>query len=151
MLEKGETPPGIRDDINDKPPDPTMSPPISKLKPVPKPWHSGTNQMSSMMTEANDVYSEGEATTPSRRDLSGERVHSIYQSIGSTPDKSPSVLVEQLFSRDDQIETESTPNGGSGKVDGSLGRKMMKNWRPPPLPTPSLSSPDVSSSTDKAV
>lgn len=55
MLEKGETPPGIRDDINDKPPDPTMSPPISKLKPVPKPWHNEMNESSSLIIDEIDV------------------------------------------------------------------------------------------------
>lgn len=38
MLERGETPPGIRDDINDKPPNPEQPPPQSLMKPLPKPW-----------------------------------------------------------------------------------------------------------------
>ena len=38
MLERGETPPGIRDDIDDSPPDPTHPPPPSRMKPLPKPW-----------------------------------------------------------------------------------------------------------------
>jgi len=38
MLERGETPPGIRTDINDKPPNPKQSPPQSMMKPLPKPW-----------------------------------------------------------------------------------------------------------------
>lgn len=38
MLERGETPPGIRDDINDKAPNPAAPPPPSRLAPPPKPW-----------------------------------------------------------------------------------------------------------------
>ncbi|KAG7667382.1 hypothetical protein Ndes2526B_g04100 [Nannochloris sp. 'desiccata'] len=38
MLERGETPPGIRDDINDKAPNPEQPPPQSLMKPLPKPW-----------------------------------------------------------------------------------------------------------------
>ncbi|PSC69773.1 Peroxisomal membrane PEX14 [Micractinium conductrix] len=41
MLEKGQTPPGIRTDIDDKPPNPNASPPPSKMKPRPKPWERG--------------------------------------------------------------------------------------------------------------
>lgn len=38
MLERGETPPNVRKDINDKPPNPNVAPPAAKLKPRPKPW-----------------------------------------------------------------------------------------------------------------
>ena len=38
MLERGETPPGIRDDINDVPPNPQQPPPASRMKPPRKPW-----------------------------------------------------------------------------------------------------------------
>lgn len=40
MLEKGQTPPGIRDDINDKPPNPSQPPPAARAQPRPKPWES---------------------------------------------------------------------------------------------------------------
>eukprot|EP00890_Picochlorum_soloecismus_P006169 jgi/Picsp_1/6553/NSC_03896-R1_peroxin pex14 len=38
MLERGQTPPGIRDDINDKAPNPQVTPPPARLRPLPKPW-----------------------------------------------------------------------------------------------------------------
>jgi len=38
MLEKGETPPGIRADIVDTPPDPAAPPPPARLAPRLKPW-----------------------------------------------------------------------------------------------------------------
>ncbi|KAI3426836.1 hypothetical protein D9Q98_006783 [Chlorella vulgaris] len=38
MLERGQTPPGIRTDINDRPPDPLALPVEPRLKPRPKPW-----------------------------------------------------------------------------------------------------------------
>lgn len=38
MLDAGLTPPGIRTDIQDKPPNPTQAPSDPKMKPRPKPW-----------------------------------------------------------------------------------------------------------------
>lgn len=38
MLERGDPIPGVRTDIDDSAPDPTASPPASKLAPRPKPW-----------------------------------------------------------------------------------------------------------------
>lgn len=38
MLERGETPPGIRSDINDSPPDPAQPPSEGRLQARPKPW-----------------------------------------------------------------------------------------------------------------
>ncbi len=38
MLEKGQTPPNIREDINDVPPNPSAPPPGARMKPRPKPW-----------------------------------------------------------------------------------------------------------------
>jgi hypothetical protein len=44
MLERGETPPGIRDDINDKPPNPEQPPPPARMTPLPKPWELNLQQ-----------------------------------------------------------------------------------------------------------
>ena len=38
MLEKGETPPNIRTDIMDEPPDPAAVPSSARLQPRAKPW-----------------------------------------------------------------------------------------------------------------
>lgn len=38
MLEKGQTPPGIRTDIDDEPPNPSAPPPGARMQPRPKPW-----------------------------------------------------------------------------------------------------------------
>lgn len=38
MLEKGETPPNIRTDIVDEPPNPSAAPSSARMKPRPKPW-----------------------------------------------------------------------------------------------------------------
>lgn len=40
MLEKGDTPPNIRSDIDDAPPDPTAPPPPPRMQPRPKPWEA---------------------------------------------------------------------------------------------------------------
>jgi hypothetical protein len=44
MLEKGETPPGIRADINDAPPNPDAPQPSARLPRRPKPWESTPSQ-----------------------------------------------------------------------------------------------------------
>jgi hypothetical protein len=59
MLERGETPPGIRDDINDKPPNPEQPPPPARMKPLPKPW------------EQRDIGVGIDATTPVAHNLIG--------------------------------------------------------------------------------
>lgn len=42
MLEQGKTPPGIREDIVDVPPNPLAPPPDARLKPRSKPWERST-------------------------------------------------------------------------------------------------------------
>eukprot|EP00204_Picochlorum_oklahomense_P002086 CAMPEP_0118799666 /NCGR_PEP_ID=MMETSP1161-20130426/1819_1 /TAXON_ID=249345 /ORGANISM="Picochlorum oklahomensis, Strain CCMP2329" /LENGTH=351 /DNA_ID=CAMNT_0006727403 /DNA_START=15 /DNA_END=1070 /DNA_ORIENTATION=- len=126
MLEKGETPPGIRDDIDDKPPEPDMSPPVSKLKPVPKPWHDlepGQDASSSLSVSVRNKADD----TPSRRDLSGERPGSILESAMTPPEKSPSVVMEKQYSKSPMNE---------GFEGSGLGRPASSAWKPPPLPTP---------------
>jgi hypothetical protein len=137
MLDKGEKPPGIRDDINDKPPDPNVSPPISKLKPVPKPWNIEeitTEQSGSSISN----HPEDGHETPSRRDLSGSRPVSIFQSIESAPQKSPSIVVEKTFSGRSSGGDDSSVSKSLEYqlIDGSLGRPMTRAWKPPPLPSP---------------
>jgi len=38
MLERGETPPNVRSDINDQPPNPSQPPPSTRMQPRAKPW-----------------------------------------------------------------------------------------------------------------
>ena len=73
MVSKGITPPNVRTDINDKPPDPTRVPSEPKTKPLPKPWErehslagpldSGIDLQSSasprFSTEASSKSTEG--------------------------------------------------------------------------------------------
>ena len=56
MLEKGETPPGIRTDIQDSPPNPSQPPPPSSLAPRSKPWERNSSQP--------DEPDKGESTAP---------------------------------------------------------------------------------------
>lgn len=48
MLEQGKTPPGIRNDINDKPPDPSQAPSDARLQPRPKPWERAASGAGSL-------------------------------------------------------------------------------------------------------
>ena len=108
MLEQGRPIPGIRDDIDDKPPNPDLSPTVSAIEWQAKPWE----KVSIQEDKAEDVAAEAEDSssgTPrrlfSRRDISGNRPSSsIYESVTKT------------------AETNS-----------------HSPWRPPPLPSASLS------------
>lgn len=138
MLDKGEKPPGIRDDINDKPPDPNVSPPISKLKPVPKPWNIEDIRTEQSGSSISIHPEENGQETPNRRDLSGSRPVSIFQSIESAPKKSPSIVVEKPYSGRSSVGEESSVSKSLEYqlIDGSLGRPMTRAWKPPPLPSP---------------
>lgn len=46
MLERGETPPNVRTDINDKPPNPNQAPPSSHAQPRLKPWEKSGSSSS---------------------------------------------------------------------------------------------------------
>jgi peroxin-14 len=107
MLEQGRPIPGIRDDIDDKPPKPDLSPTVSRMETKTKPWEEG---------RAGEMAGSS-GTTPSRRDLSGERPSgSIFESVTRTPEKHQAVIVEQ---------------------EGAEDRRSP--WRPPPMPMASLS------------
>ncbi len=47
MLEKGETPPNIRTDIMDEPPNPAAVPSSARMKPRAKPWERSAPPASS--------------------------------------------------------------------------------------------------------
>lgn len=103
-----------------------MSPPVSKLKPVPKPWHDlepGQDASSSLSVSVRNKADD----TPSRRDLSGERPGSILESAMTPPEKSPSVVMEKQYSKSPSNE---------GFEGSGLGRPTSSAWKPPPLPTP---------------
>lgn len=57
MLEKGQTPPGIRHDIIDEPPNPSALPSGARLKPRPKPWERAASATDSAAT--NGALSPG--------------------------------------------------------------------------------------------
>lgn len=70
MLERGETPPGIRDDINDKPPNPEQAPPQSMMKPLPKPWEQRQQKQEDGNGGGDVLYGSGMA--PISQDFSTE-------------------------------------------------------------------------------
>lgn len=56
MLERGETPPNVRSDINDKPPDPTIPPPAAQMQPRPKPWERSQSRSPKPNGESLSVF-----------------------------------------------------------------------------------------------
>ena len=112
MLEQGRPIPGIRDDINDKPPNPTVSPTASILQSRSKPWENTGNHgdnAENLKIEIENMEDGGSssgtpARAPTRRDISGNRPSSsIYESVTKTPDTN-----------------------------------SRSPWKPPPIPSPSL-------------
>jgi hypothetical protein len=71
MLERGETPPNVRSDINDQPPNPSQPPPSTRLQPRAKPWER--NQAAPSSPALN-----GEFLKASRRGRGG-----VVCSVGS--------------------------------------------------------------------
>jgi len=110
-----------------------MSPPVSKLKPLPKPWHDQESGYDATHPSASSlaisVNNNSTDDTPSRRDLSGERPGSILESAMTPPEKSPSVVAEKQYKKSPQSQSEGFEGSG-------LGRPTSSAWRPPPLPTP---------------
>lgn len=104
-----------------------MSPPVSKLKPVPKPWQNLVpGQDAEYPSSSLSISVRNKADdTPSRRDLSGERPGSILESAMTPPVKSPSVVMEKQYSKSNE-----------GFEGSGLGRPTSSAWKPPPLPTP---------------
>ncbi len=62
MLEKGQTPPGIRTDILDEPPNPSAPPPGARMQPRPKPWERANG---------SSFSAQGSYPVNSQRALSG--------------------------------------------------------------------------------
>ena len=133
MLEKGQTPPGIRTDINDKPPNPKQPPNESRLKPRPKPWErSGSSEGS-----ADETPTFGSISFENT-DVKGE--HSNSGSPFSAPRQQPSSIYEALSPSADlpgTIADRLSPDKPQQPY-GSLGRPTSKGWKPPPMPQPSL-------------
>ncbi len=85
MLEQGRPIPGIRDDIDDKPPNPDVSPTASAMEWRAKPWES--DHAEDKAGEAEDGSSGTPGRVYSRRDISGNRPSSsIYESVTKTAD-----------------------------------------------------------------
>ena len=134
MLEQGRPIPGIRDDINDKPPNPDMSPTASRMQRRAKPWDTSygvtgieSNDLNDLndLNDVDDLNPLDTAGSSSRRDLSGATPpYSIYESVTKTPDKHRAIVAER-----------ASPSAGAGGRERQGGTPP---WRPPPIPMTSL-------------
>lgn len=130
ILERGETPPGIRTDINDKPPNPEQPPPPARLKARPKPWEKKVSDESIMMrsqdqqqeaqvldtlvTEEQHQESEFVIAKPSQ---------SIFEAATSPSRPSPSVILERLASPTRVINNSQTD--GSSTTPNRITRRPL--------------------------
>jgi hypothetical protein len=169
ILERGETPPGIRTDINDKPPNPEQPPPPARLKARPKPWERKTAE------NIVELESNTAALNQDDKDLLKSELgkpmptQSIFEAATSPSRPSPSVIMERLASpasKPPSLISEGTTirrplpidvnfqdsktieNGGDKGVDAigsaqgsGLGRPSSRGWKPPPIPVPTLTLP----------
>lgn len=108
MLEKGITPPGIRTDINDKPPNPLQPLPEPRAKPLRKPWevngsseedHSRPSQNASDMEESKHVVTNAGmkySTEDEQASASTPRIASYQVSDVSTSAKGSTSPLQAL-------------------------------------------------------
>ncbi|KAL4443228.1 hypothetical protein ABPG75_010965 [Micractinium tetrahymenae] len=105
MLEKGQTPPGIRTDINDKPPNPNAAPPAARMKPRPKPWERGatsslTGSLGGAGGSSSSLGSLGGGSSPwaaGPAAVAGSAAAAAGPAVGAVPSEpagSPSVAVQ---------------------------------------------------------
>lgn len=164
MLEKGETPPGIRTDIDDKAPNPEQAVPTPRM-PVPrKPWERAAaerraagsvaasaagSEASSRAGEAASQPESASVTQPpasvassstDRSPLRGLRsATSIYEAASLPTIAQAGVIAGQLGSAPSSARAEAgaVPSAAAdaSAVDAS---SPLRGWQAPPLPQASL-------------
>eukprot|EP00884_Botryococcus_braunii_P019448 jgi/Botrbrau1/6187/Bobra.0344s0027.1 len=121
MLENGITPPNVRTDIVDTPPNPEQAPPESRLAPREKPWLSSSSSSRPAAPEANTHGVPGLGAGPG---------------LSSGPGPAPAAGLPSM--RD-------APDGSSS------GGALPGGWRPPEIPQRSIPfQQQVGSSQDYA-
>ncbi|BDA46562.1 probable peroxisomal membrane protein PEX14 at N-terminal half [Coccomyxa sp. Obi] len=153
MLEKGQTPPNIREDINDVPPNPSAPPPGARMKPRPKPWERTASEngaaASAFPAAANGAFPAHAGTPgtgPSAAFPPKTRVAVARKDAEQPPARAPWADGGPSFAQ--QVTLPPTPQaGGQGASAGDLpggsgasssGSPAADVWKPPAVPQPSL-------------
>lgn len=129
MLERGQKPPGIRDDINDKAPNPQVSPPPARLKPLPKPWKRDTSSanggpyvgdtsgISGGEEEGSNSFTPA-ATTP-EDDAQSLSISTLVRDVGTSASIFESATSPIRHSRSVIVDKLSPQSRKSGKSEGA--------------------------------
>ncbi|KFM23043.1 Peroxisomal membrane protein PEX14 [Auxenochlorella protothecoides] len=148
MLEKGQKPPGIRTDINDKAPNPTQSVPSPRLAPRRKPWErsvEGPSPASSADGETADTppprgppstsSSTGRPSSEQSPGRSRAAATSIYEAGGVIAGRLGSGSTASPSARSVEPKAPSY----AAVVRDSPDTSDIRGWQPPPMPQPSIS------------
>eukprot|EP00887_Chlorella_sp_A99_P001028 scaffold14.g1028.t1 len=150
MLQRGQTPPGIRTDINDQPPDPEAPPPQPRMKPRPKPWElkhgagslagSAAGGSSGSLASLGSAHAgAGPATAvpaPERRDAAGPAAGAAQQPDPQSPPASArrslaavgSPASHGSFSPSHPVAAESAKGAGSSRSSIDAPRGEAPAW-----------------------
>ncbi|EIE19534.1 hypothetical protein COCSUDRAFT_48772 [Coccomyxa subellipsoidea C-169] len=146
MLEKGQTPPGIRDDIVDVPPNPSAPPPGARMKPRPKPWERAASAPDSPVangafpaTAAVPRTSSAGAFPPATR--AAVPPADVERSPPRAPwaDGGPSFAAQAA-----KPAVKAADQATSAKTAGASGSSSSPPadaWKPPAVPQPSIPRP----------
>lgn len=113
---QGETPPGIRNDINDRPPDPAAEPTPPSTAPRRKPWQQAATADGGNLPAA--LMHLGGATTPQPSPASADRwIRSPPASVGSAKGSSRSAQrMEEARALLEEAAAATSPRGGAADV-----------------------------------
>ncbi|KAK9826884.1 hypothetical protein WJX81_004333 [Elliptochloris bilobata] len=121
MLENGETPPGIRADINDTPPDPAAPPPPARLALRPKPWERAASAGPPPVASMAAAAGAAPGFPPASRLLGGS---------GSSRRAADGAVQITEIAAEPTTPTDAPATGGS-----STGAPA---WKPPAVPLPTV-------------
>ncbi|CAL8471170.1 g10712 [Coccomyxa elongata] len=151
MLEKGQTPPNIREDINDVPPNPSAPPPGARMKPRPKPWERTASEngaaASAFPAAASGAFpaDTGPGTGPSAAFPPKTRVAVAQKDAEQPPTRAPWADGGPSFAQQVRPPTPQAGSQGSSAGDlpggsggSSRGSPAADVWKPPAVPQPSL-------------
>ncbi|KAK2076383.1 hypothetical protein QBZ16_000908 [Prototheca wickerhamii] len=143
MLEKGETPPGIRTDIDDKAPNPEQAVPTPRM-PVPrKPEASSRAGEAASQPESASVTQPPASVASSSTDRSPLRglrsATSIYEAASMPTIAQAGVIAGQLGSAPSSARAEAgTISNVAADASAMDASSPLRGWQAPPLPQASL-------------
>lgn len=152
MLEKGQTPPGIRD-IDDKPPNPAAPPPAARMARKPKPWeavaplHTTAAPTAHLPPRAPPAAAMAAPWLPPQRAPAPPPEPRIRELDNEEDDNNngDDVSVPPPPSRAATAATAASSSGGAGSSSGTAAAASgsRSGWKPPSVPAMSKEAADA--------